>query len=183
MDNLRGPTPPSATFAPGTHSGKGSVALRAMRSVRSLARIGSWAQLKNIPNPDSVTAAAAPIKDKESDGKKKKKKKEKEKEKAKETIRYSGSSFEAGTLSASPVDSKHGLKSLGKKRASILRLGLPSTTPFLSQWIDSVVDRRGRRYKPSFVCRLREYVGWWYTCTGTARFDNVYGVFAPSDVD
>ncbi|KAH0838886.1 hypothetical protein J3R83DRAFT_7313 [Lanmaoa asiatica] len=133
VEDLRVPTPPSTTLAPpgaaGSGSGKGSVAIRAMRSVRSLARIGSWAQLKNTPNPDAAAPAVAPVKDKESDGKKKKKKKDKEKakDKAKETIRYSGSSFEAGELSASPVGSKHEPKSLGKRKASILGLGLPST--------------------------------------------------------
>ena len=143
MEHLRIPTPPSATFAPpgaaGLGGGKGSVAIRAMRSVRSLARIGSWAQLKSMPNPDEPAAAVAPAKDKESDGKKKKKKKDKDKEKekdrdrgkdkdkAKETIRYSGSSFEAGSLTGSPVASKHESKTLGKKKASILGLGLPST--------------------------------------------------------
>lgn len=133
VEHLRVPTPPSATPPPPgaavSGTGKNSVALRAMRSVRSLARIGSWAQLK--PNPDAATAAAATVKDKESDGKKKKKKKDKDKEKerdkAKETIRYSGSSFEAGALSASPAASKNEFKSLGKKKASILGLGLPST--------------------------------------------------------
>ena len=129
-EHLRIPTPPSATLAPpsaaGSGSGKDSVAIRAMRSVRSLARIGSWAQLKNTPNHD---VAAAPARDKESDGKKTKKKRDRErdKDKAKETIRYSGSSFEVGTLSASPAGSKHESKSLGKKKASILGLGLPST--------------------------------------------------------
>ncbi|KAF8425040.1 hypothetical protein L210DRAFT_3489659 [Boletus edulis BED1] len=140
MEHPHIPTPPSATPAPpdaaGSGGGKDSVAIRAMRSVRSLARIGSWAQLKNTPNPDAVVAAAAPVKDKESDGKKKKKKekvtekekeKDKNKNKAKETIRYSGSSFEAGALTASPAASKDETKSLGKKKASILGLGWPST--------------------------------------------------------
>ena len=144
VEHLRAPTPPSATLpqpgVAGLGSGKDSVAIRAMRSVRSLARIGSWAQLKNTPNPDAAATAVAPAKDKESDGKKKKKKdkdkdkdkekekeKEKDKDKAKETVRYSGSSFEAGGLTASPAASKHQSKSLGKKKASILGLGLPST--------------------------------------------------------
>ena len=100
-----------------------------MRSVRSLARIGSWAQLKNTPNPDAAAVADEPVKDKESDEKKKKKKKDKDKgkDKSKETIRYSGSSFEAGALTASPAGPKHESRSLGKKKASILGLGLPST--------------------------------------------------------
>ncbi|KAF9219060.1 hypothetical protein BS17DRAFT_439592 [Gyrodon lividus] len=120
------PTPPSATLAPpgagALGGGKGSVAIRAMRSVRSLARIGSWAQLKNTPNPDNVDV---PAKDKDPEAKKKKKKKEKDKDK--EEMRYSGSSFEAGALTASPARSKTDSKSLGKKKASILGLGLPST--------------------------------------------------------
>ncbi|KAF8839757.1 hypothetical protein BDN67DRAFT_736710 [Paxillus ammoniavirescens] len=128
VEYLRVPTPPSATLAPpgagAPGGGKGSVAIRAMRSVRSLARIGSWAQLKNVPNPDEVDA---PAKEKDPEAKKKKKKKEKEKDRAKETIRYSGSSFEAGALTASPAGSKVDTKSLGKKKASILGLGLPST--------------------------------------------------------
>ncbi|KIK98105.1 hypothetical protein PAXRUDRAFT_725108 [Paxillus rubicundulus Ve08.2h10] len=123
VEYLRVSTPPSATLAP-PGAGKGSVAIRAMRSVRSLARIGSWAQLKNGPNPDDVDA---PGKEKDPEAKKKKKKKEKEKDKAKQTIRYSGSSFEAGALTASPAGSKVDSKSLGKKKASILGLGLPST--------------------------------------------------------
>ncbi|KAG1847994.1 hypothetical protein C8R48DRAFT_779063 [Suillus tomentosus] len=139
--HLRIPTPPSATFASGATlappstaplgSGKDSVALRAMRSVRSLARIGSWAQLKNIPAPDDTPKPTPPV---ISEPKKKKKKKDKsqhkEKEKAKEkdkaaTVRYSGSSFEAGALSASPEKNAN-RATLGKKK-SILGLGLPST--------------------------------------------------------
>lgn len=48
----------------GTASRNGSVALRAMRSVRSLARIGSWAQLKNMPVDDEnlQVADAQPVK-------------------------------------------------------------------------------------------------------------------------
>ncbi|KAG2365179.1 hypothetical protein BDR07DRAFT_1470529 [Suillus spraguei] len=146
---LRVPTPPSETFAsdatlippsaPPLGSGKDSVALRAMRSVRSLARIGSWAQLKNMPAPDDTPKPTPPVisepkkkkkkKDKDQSKEKEKgKKKEKEKEKEKDraaTIRYSGSSFEAGTLSPSP-DKNDSRTTLGKKK-SILGLGLPST--------------------------------------------------------
>ena len=99
--------------------------MRAMRSVRSIARISSWAQLRGAPNLED-----ADKKDKdqpEAKKKKKKKDKEKEKERVKETIRYSGSSFEAGSLTASPEMPKTGSKSLGKKKTSILGLGLPST--------------------------------------------------------
>lgn len=105
-----------------------------MRSVRSLARIGSWAQLKNIPAPDDTPAPPAPAISEPKKKKKKKKdkdkdqRKEKEKEREKDeaaTIRYSGSSFEAGALSASP-DRDASRVSL-KKKKSILGLGLPST--------------------------------------------------------
>ncbi|OJA11619.1 hypothetical protein AZE42_05475 [Rhizopogon vesiculosus] len=140
--HLRVPTPPSATLASNAMlappapaqlgSGKDSVALRAMRSVRSLARIGSWAQLKNMPAPDDAPAPPAPT---ISEPKKKKKKKDKdqhkEKEKEKEkhkaaTMRYSGSSFEAGALTASPAKDANSRTLLSKKK-SILGLGLPST--------------------------------------------------------
>ncbi|KAI6137090.1 hypothetical protein F5141DRAFT_1230782 [Pisolithus sp. B1] len=124
VEYLRVPTPTATLAPPGAGalgSGKDSVAMRAMRSVRSLARIGSWAQLKGPPS----TEDADKDKDKEQPDAKKKKKK-KEKAKVKETARYSGSSFEAGALSASPAASKTGSRSLGKK-TSILGLGLPST--------------------------------------------------------
>lgn len=68
----------------------GSIANRAMRSVKSLARIGSWAQLKNM-GPE--------LKEKEKDVVKEKKEKKKDKERKSKTIRSSGSSFEAGGLS------------------------------------------------------------------------------------
>jgi hypothetical protein len=104
-----------------------------MRSVRSLARIGSWAQLKNIPAPDDTPKPTPPAISEHKKKKKKKdkgQKKEKEKEKTKEkdravTVRYSGSSFEAGALSASP-DKNANRATLGKKK-SILGIGLPST--------------------------------------------------------
>ena len=120
----RVPTPAGATIvSPGAgtlESGKNSVA---MRSVRSLTRIGSWAQLRNAQTTEDTDK-----KDKNQPyAKKKKKKKDRDKEKAKETIRYSGSSFEAGALTASPAGSKINSKSLGKQKSSILGLGLPST--------------------------------------------------------
>jgi len=52
----------------------------------------------------------------------------KEKEGPKETIRYLGSSFEAGALTATPAGSKIDNESLGKRKTNILgSLGLPST--------------------------------------------------------
>lgn len=119
--------PPGA--APPTE--KNSVAVRAMRSVRSLARIGSWAQLKNGLEEDVEPPPALPKKEKEKkkDGTEKKKKKTKKKETATERPqtggRYSSSSFEAGALTASP-EAGH---SLGQRKRSVLGigLGLPSS--------------------------------------------------------
>ena len=118
---------------------QGSIALRAIRSVRSLARIGSWAQLKNMPPPDE---APATVKEKsvkkkkkttkegdakEEKGEEKKKKKDKKnkptKKEKSQTVRLSSSSFEVGGLTASP----EAPKTIGPKKHSILGLGLPST--------------------------------------------------------
>lgn len=125
---LQVPTPPTVTLAPpgaGVGSTKDSVAMRAIRSVRSIARIGSWAQLRSA---SIVEDQDQRVKDLPQEKKKKKKKeKDKEKDKTKETTRYSGSSFEAGALTASPAGSKTDGNGLGKKKASILGLGLPST--------------------------------------------------------
>ncbi|KIK67170.1 hypothetical protein GYMLUDRAFT_69362 [Collybiopsis luxurians FD-317 M1] len=121
--------PPTQFDAPDSAQGgnynQNSIALRAMRSVRSMARIGSWAQLRNGTGPGDE----APQKDTEKKGKdRSKKSKEEPKKKKKEEktktqrVRNSTSSFEAGALTASPE-----LKaSLGKKKRSILGLGLPS---------------------------------------------------------
>lgn len=65
----------------------GSIALRAMRSVRSLARIGSWAQLKNIPMDDAGQPTEKSVEKPET---KEKKKKDKTR-----SMRNSKSSFEA----------------------------------------------------------------------------------------
>jgi serine/arginine repetitive matrix protein 2 len=118
---------------------QGSIALPAIRSVRSLARIGGWAQLKNIPPPDESKAPAT-VKEKsvkkkktkegdakeekggESKSKKNKKNKLTKKENA-QTVRLSSSSFEVGGLTASP----EAPKTIGPKKHSILGLGLPST--------------------------------------------------------
>ena len=141
----------------------GSIAVRAIRSMRSLARMASWAQLSNdkegnagVAAPSETTAKAksskekkekeAKEKTKEKGETKKKKKKDKEKTKEKEskeekrerekerekTIRYSGSSFEAGALSSqgSPahrLQPEEGARTLTRKKQSILGLGLPST--------------------------------------------------------
>ncbi|KAF9065359.1 hypothetical protein BDP27DRAFT_1424922 [Rhodocollybia butyracea] len=120
---------------PGNNN-QNSIALRAMRSVRSMARIGSWAQLKNGTGPgDEVSQkevekkgkdkVKAKSKDKDEPKKKTKKEKSEKKEDKSKTqrIRNSTSSFEAGNLTSSP----QAKASLGKKKRSILGLGLPST--------------------------------------------------------
>lgn len=133
------------------NNNQGSIALRAIRSVRSLARIGSWAQLKNMPPPPDAPATVKekkkstkeksvkekPTKEKGSKKKEKektkvgdaeekkgeeKKKKSTKKDKA-QTVRLSSSSFEVGGLTASP----EATKTLGPKKHNILGLGLPST--------------------------------------------------------
>ncbi|KAI0309656.1 hypothetical protein OF83DRAFT_1179371 [Amylostereum chailletii] len=108
----------------------GSIALRAMRSMRSLAHIGSWSQVK-----PGEGVAAAPIKKKEkeqSEPKKKKKKEKQPKEGRKATIRQcSGSSFEAGHPSPSPMATT--FQEAGQapsRKSSVLGLGLPSTMRF-----------------------------------------------------
>ncbi|KAL6299475.1 hypothetical protein BKA93DRAFT_870647 [Sparassis latifolia] len=130
-NGLLAPEPPAS----------GSIALRAIRSMRSLARMASWAQLTNTNNDINEAArATAPsktkAKEKEKEAKekgegKKKKKKEKEKEAKKKTIRSSGSSFEAGALSAqeSPrtVKQESPVRTLRHTKQSVLGLGLPST--------------------------------------------------------
>ncbi|KAF5376919.1 hypothetical protein D9615_007315 [Tricholomella constricta] len=142
---------------------QGSIAIRAMRSVRSLARIGSWAQLRNadenvgtgslrvkdkkekVPKEKKVKEEGKKKKKKEKEkegeeGKKKKKKKDKEKEKEKEketaqTIRMSTSSFEIGAASPMPTEKT---KSLGRKKHSILGLGLPSTMGAMTMRLPNV---------------------------------------------
>ncbi|KAK0244974.1 hypothetical protein EDD85DRAFT_1348 [Armillaria nabsnona] len=98
---------------------QGSIALRAMRS---LARIGSWAQLRNPGNENEVPKYKD-IPKKPKAGKKDAEKK-KSKSKSKDPQRNSTSSFEAGALTASPEVTR----TLGyNKKRSILGLGLPSS--------------------------------------------------------
>ncbi|KAJ3980260.1 hypothetical protein F5890DRAFT_1557848 [Lentinula detonsa] len=118
---------------PSQGTNQNSIALRAMRSI---ARIGSWAQLKNGTGPGEGTLpkelekkgkdkVQAKSKDKDESKKKSKKDKSEKKEDKNKTqrVRNSTSSFEAGALTTSP-DAR---ASLGKKKRSILGLGLPST--------------------------------------------------------
>lgn len=124
---------PTSLAPPGLMPGKekGSVAIRAMRSVRSLARIGSWAQLKNGgEEPASTVPPKSKTKSKSKDDAAKAKssssdKKKKSKSKEAETVRpNSGSSFEAGHLSTSPEAVVQAEAQMGKK-PSILGLNLP----------------------------------------------------------
>ncbi|OCH91742.1 hypothetical protein OBBRIDRAFT_833966 [Obba rivulosa] len=132
----------------------GSIAVRAMRSVRSLARMASWAQLSGEKEKEQVEAAPVPTisrpkvkektrvkekkkdKEKESGDARKKKKKQKtekgrDKEACNKTVRSSGSSFEAGALSPQASPAPPALadetRTLGRKKQSMLGLGLPST--------------------------------------------------------
>ena len=136
------PTAGGHLAVPPGNTNQCSIALRAIRSVRSLARIGSWAQLKNMTPPDENKAPAT-VKEKsvktvkkkktkegdaeeEKGGEKKTKKTKKnkltKKEKA-QSVQLSSSSFEVGGLTASP----EAPKTIGPKKHSILGLGLPST--------------------------------------------------------
>ena len=116
---------------PSGNTNQGSIALRAIRSVHSLARIGSWAQLKNMPPPDENKAPATvkeksvKKKTKEGDAEEEKggKKNKSTKKEKSQTVRLSSSSFEVGMLTASP----EAPKTIGPKKHSILGLGLPST--------------------------------------------------------
>lgn len=146
------PVPKGANglLAPEPNPATGSIAVRAIKSMRSLARMASWAQLSNSGDKENeesgqtgTLTGTMKVKEKEKKEKgaeKKKKKKEKrndkEKEKEKETkertVRWSGSSFEAGAPSAQgspppPVEKDAYTKTLGRKKQSILGLGLPST--------------------------------------------------------
>lgn len=129
--------PSNGLLAPPSNANQGSIALRAIRSVRSLARIGSWNDKEAVPvKKEKKDKASKEGTIKEGKKKKKekkteeedveggeKKKKKKEKKDKTDTVRLSTSSFEAGALTASPEVNK----TLGRKKHSILGLGLPST--------------------------------------------------------
>lgn len=164
------PPPPRSTTPASTLSGflapsssssggvkeQGSIALRAIRSVKSLARVGGWSQLgvnengtKEGPvkekkekkkelregkeNRDGTLREKRDRKEKKDkkDKREKDKREKKEKKERKEsdgTLRLSTSSFEAGSLTASPEQVEN-TQTLGKKKRSILGigLGLPSS--------------------------------------------------------
>ncbi|KAF7791167.1 hypothetical protein EIP86_002178 [Pleurotus ostreatoroseus] len=128
-----------------SNSGTGSIAVRAMRSMRSLARMKSWANISGdkdnqgnasnathsntntFTNVTNTTTKTTTTKTKEKEGKKKKEKKSKAKEKTKPSARNSGSSFEVGTPSpqVSPVIARTQSDDTSKK--SRLGRGIPST--------------------------------------------------------
>ncbi|KAJ3573255.1 hypothetical protein NP233_g2552 [Leucocoprinus birnbaumii] len=166
------PQPPRSTtpastlnnlFAPSNSSSngnkeQGSIALRAIRSVKSLARMGGWSQLgvnengvkasavkekkekkekgvkekkkersKDKENLDGALREKRGKKDKEERKERKERKKKEKKEKETEaTLRHSSSSFEAGPLAVSP-ERVNTAQTLGRKKVSILGLGLPSS--------------------------------------------------------
>ena len=129
--------PSNGLLAPPSNANQGSIALRAIRSVRSLARIGSWndkeaasvkKEKKDKTSKEGTIKEGKKKKEKKTkeddlEGGEKKKKKKKDKKERTDTIRQSTSSFEAGALTASPEVNK----TLGRKKHSILGLGLPST--------------------------------------------------------
>jgi hypothetical protein len=131
--------PPGALTVGGAGKDKeGSIALRAMRSVRSMARLGTWdREEKEKENKEKEgerdgegegtvrgkKKVKAKSKDKEEGKEEKKrakeekareKEREKEKEKkAKRAPKSSGSSFEVGALGTSPVQRKRSILGLG----------------------------------------------------------------------
>ncbi|KAI0339201.1 hypothetical protein BDW22DRAFT_606971 [Trametopsis cervina] len=152
-DLIRSQTPSSEAglLAPPTNeSTTGSIAVRAMRSMRSLARMKSWANMgstisdkegnastttnTNMNTNTSTTVTTSKTKEKSDEKEKKKKKEKKEKKESKEgkkekkTVRLSGSSFEAGALSSqgSPAPPAKEAATVQKKQSK-LGLGLPST--------------------------------------------------------
>ncbi|KAI0027700.1 hypothetical protein K488DRAFT_90544 [Vararia minispora EC-137] len=136
-DQFSGPGSPDEVQTPTLlavpNSAAGSIAVRAMRSMRSLAHMTSWTQLKPAEKEDQT--AKKKEREKEALGPKKKKKKEKKEKKEdgrKATIRnYSGSSFEAGALTTPDIGMfPSEAFPQAKRKASMLGLGLPSTIRF-----------------------------------------------------
>ncbi|KAJ6511227.1 hypothetical protein DFH09DRAFT_999601 [Mycena vulgaris] len=121
---------------------QGSIALRAMRSVRSMARLGTWDRDEKEREKDGegegTVRAKKKVKGKDKEegkGKEEKKRgKEEKKKKEKRAPKSSGSSFEVGALGASPVQRKRSIlglglgkgSTLGKSGSTGIGLGLPS---------------------------------------------------------
>ncbi|CCM05311.1 uncharacterized protein FIBRA_07525 [Fibroporia radiculosa] len=130
------PQTANGLLAPDANPPIGSIAVRAIKSMRSLAHMASWAQLTNNGEKEPEPLQTMKTKEKEKGETKKKKKKDKKEDKVKKgekerTVRWSGSSFEAGALSAQgsplPAPMEGSTKTLGRKKQSVLGLGLPST--------------------------------------------------------
>lgn len=138
--------PPAASMS--AHHHQRSIALRAIRSVRSLARIGSWAQLKKESGSQREREEKSDEKPKErskSESERKKEKKSKrekeEKQKAKrekkeraakeeevkETTRTKSMSTSSAELDGLPPSAKEDNSHKLNKKMSILGLGLPSS--------------------------------------------------------
>lgn len=146
---LHGFLPPPIPPSSGVRE-QGSIALRAIRSMRSLARVGNWAQSGATENgvKEVTVKEKKEKKDKEKkerkkdrkekenkDGtvhdkkdkkqrKEKKERREREKKEKEATLRVSKSSIEAGSLPEGPEQATENAQALGKKKRSILALGL-----------------------------------------------------------
>ena len=146
---IDGTSPTFLAPPPGVpNTGTGSIAIRAMRSMRSMARISSWAQLKPTEKEMASIPALPKKKEKEKEKPESKKKKKKEKEERAQTVRYSGSSFEAGAPTSPEamtfreaitfqevttfrdVEAQAQTHTLTKRKQSILGLGLPTAIKF-----------------------------------------------------
>ncbi|KAJ7667438.1 hypothetical protein B0H17DRAFT_1336089 [Mycena rosella] len=116
--------PPGAT----NKDNQGSIALRAMRSVRSMARLGGWEKEGGKEDEGEGTVRGkkrAKGKEEGKDAKKEgKKKKEGKEKKEKRAPKSSGSSFEVGALGTSPVQRKRSILGLG--------MGLPRALSLLA---------------------------------------------------
>ena len=151
-------------------SGSGSIALRAMKSVRSMAKLTSWSQ----PKADEKEPKKEKGADKQKSKKSKKDKEAAEKKSVREkkardgTIKMSTSSFEAGSihdagipkvsLEVMPEDDVP--KTIGKKQSILgLGLGLPSSLRFgtvrsaVSTATSSTTDVKEERPSTSTVRR------------------------------
>ncbi|KAF7327809.1 hypothetical protein MKEN_00360700 [Mycena kentingensis (nom. inval.)] len=152
----RSGTPQPATVnsgllsVPGGKDNQGSIALRAMRSVRSMARLGGRGDEREIPDAETMPNLGTGTgtikakkktkeeereekekrrKEKEEEKERKKKEKAKKEGKEKRVPKSSGSSFEIGTLGASPVQRKRSILGLGlggKGSTTGIGMGLPS---------------------------------------------------------
>lgn len=126
--------PPSQTQVEGK---QGSIAIRAIRSMRSLARMGSWAQMKGTSHPTAQEMAEEMAKaesegekrkerKKEKDGtlkeKKKSKKGEDDEKKSKKRKKEKGKSQEDG----SGTVKKSSMKKVGKDKARTMRISTSS---------------------------------------------------------